>query len=108
MSQAPSVRVVSGPPRALVASLLAFSMIAATSRPAQAAAPNPARSVFVHLFEWRWADVARECEVFLGPRGFAAVQISPPNEHATIPSWPPSDTTTGAVVPPASRSTPTW
>lgn len=82
MSQAPSLRVVSGPPRPLVASLLAFSMIAATSRPAQAAAPNPARSVFVHLFEWRWADVARECEVFLGPRGFAAVQISPPNEHA--------------------------
>ena len=82
MSQAPSVRVVSGPVRGLVASLLAFSMIVAASRPAQAAAPNPARSVFVHLFEWRWADVARECEVFLGPRGFAAVQISPPNEHA--------------------------
>ena len=78
MCHAPSVRVVSGPPRALVASLLAFSMIATTSPPAQAAAPNPARSVFVHLFEWRWADVARECEVFLGPRGFAAVQISPP------------------------------
>ncbi len=40
--------------------------------------------VFVHLFEWRWADVARECEQFLGPRGYAAVQISPPSEHALI------------------------
>jgi len=43
-----------------------------------------AGDVFVHLFEWRWADIARECEVFLGPRGFRAVQISPPSEHAVI------------------------
>ena len=40
--------------------------------------------MFVHLFEWRWADIARECEQFLGPAGYAAVQISPPNEHAVI------------------------
>ena len=39
---------------------------------------------FVHLFEWRWTDVAQECESWLGPRGFAAVQVSPPNEHAVI------------------------
>ena len=44
--------------------------------------------VFVHLFEWRWADVARECEQFLGPRGYAAVQISPPSEHAVIAGYP--------------------
>lgn len=37
---------------------------------------------FVHLFEWRWADIATECERFLGPRGFAGVQVSPPSEHA--------------------------
>jgi alpha-amylase len=43
-----------------------------------------AGDVFVHLFEWRWADIARECELFLGPVGYAAVQISPPNEHAVI------------------------
>lgn len=42
--------------------------------------------VFVHLFEWRWADIARECETFLGPAGYAAVQISPPSEHAVITS----------------------
>ena len=40
-----------------------------------------AGDTFVHLFEWRWADIARECEVFLGPRGFKGVQISPPSEH---------------------------
>jgi alpha-amylase len=39
------------------------------------------RNAFVHLFEWTWPDVARECETFLGPNGFDAVQISPPNEH---------------------------
>ncbi|MBD2000951.1 alpha-amylase family protein [Leptolyngbya sp. FACHB-541] len=42
------------------------------------------RTAFVHLFEWKWEDVAQECESFLGPKGFAAVQISPPNEHAVI------------------------
>ena len=35
----------------------------------------------VQLFEWRWTDVARECELFLGPAGYAAAQISPPQEH---------------------------
>jgi alpha-amylase len=43
-----------------------------------------AGDVFVHLFEWRWADIARECEDFLGPKGYAGVQISPPSEHAVI------------------------
>jgi alpha-amylase len=43
------------------------------------------RTTFVHLFEWKWDDIAQECDSFLGPRGFAAVQISPPNEHAVIP-----------------------
>ena len=40
--------------------------------------------VFVHLFEWRWPDIARECENFLGPHGFTAVQVSPPSEHAIL------------------------
>lgn len=39
------------------------------------------QSVFVQLFEWRWDDIALECEQFLGPAGYSAVQISPPNEH---------------------------
>lgn len=38
-------------------------------------------TVAVHLFEWTWEDVARECEQVLGPQGYAAVQISPPQEH---------------------------
>jgi alpha-amylase len=46
----------------------------------------PQRTVFVQLFEWKWTDVAEECEQWLGPHGFAAVQISPPQEHAEIDS----------------------
>jgi len=50
--------------------------------------PNPAKGdVFVHLFEWRWADVAAECETFLGPNGYAAVQVSPAQEHVPGDQW---------------------
>ncbi|PYP53906.1 MAG: ATPase [Gemmatimonadetes bacterium] len=44
-----------------------------------------AGDVFVHLFEWKWTDIATECEQVLGPAGFAAVQISPPQEHSVQP-----------------------
>src|SRR6266850_443949 len=45
-----------------------------------------AGDVVVHLFEWKWADIAAECETVLGPAGFAAVQVSPPQEHSITPS----------------------
>ena len=43
-----------------------------------------ARSVIVQLFEWRWTDIAQECEAWLGPNGYGAVQISPPHEHRVL------------------------
>jgi alpha-amylase len=43
--------------------------------------PAEPRTVFVHLFEWKWSDIAQECENFLGPKGYSAIQISPPQEH---------------------------
>nr|Q9NJP0.2 RecName: Full=Alpha-amylase-related protein; Flags: Precursor [Drosophila elegans]AAF25712.2 putative amylase-related protein [Drosophila elegans] len=48
------------------------------------------RNTIVHLFEWKWSDIAEECESFLGPRGFAGVQVSPVNENiisAGRPWW---------------------
>ncbi len=36
------------------------------------------RSAIVHLFEWRWNDIADECERFLGPMGYAGVQVNNP------------------------------
>jgi alpha-amylase len=40
--------------------------------------PNvvPGRSAIVHLFEWKFSDIADECERFLGPKGFGGVQVS--------------------------------
>lgn len=52
-----------------------------------AAQSEPQPTTFVHLFEWSWQDVATECETFLGPKGFAAVQVSPPNEHIQGSQW---------------------
>ena len=39
--------------------------------------PNsaPNRHTAVHLFEWKWKDIAAECERFLGPYGFSGVQV---------------------------------
>jgi alpha-amylase len=50
--------------------------------------PHGPGAVFVHLFEWKWTDIATECETYLGPMGFAAVQVSPPSEHALIAGRP--------------------
>ena len=53
----------------------------------QTQAKQGSSDVFVHLFEWSWPDIALECENFLGPKGYAAVQISPPQEHITGTQW---------------------
>jgi len=42
----------------------------------------------VHLFEWKWADIADECENFLAPHGYAGVQVSPPTENTVISPRP--------------------
>lgn len=39
------------------------------------------RNTIVHLFEWKWADIAKECEDFLAPHGYAGVQVSPVAEN---------------------------
>jgi alpha-amylase len=57
--------------------------LAQTYRPSGHAA---AGDVFVHLFEWKWTDIATECEARLGPEGFTAVQVSPPEEHSITPN----------------------
>ena len=52
-------------------------------QPADRSPSNP--PVFVHLFEWQWEDVAQECESFLAPNGYGAIQISPAMEHVVLP-----------------------
>lgn len=36
---------------------------------------SPGRNTIVHLFEWHWDNIAAECENFLGPKGYAGVQV---------------------------------
>ncbi|HEX2092596.1 MAG TPA: alpha-amylase family protein [Longimicrobiaceae bacterium] len=60
-------------------------VLAPTYRPSRRA---EAGDVFVHLFEWKWTDIAAECETVLGPNGFRAVQVSPPQEHLVLPAAP--------------------
>jgi alpha-amylase len=85
-------RALNGVVFALLLVLAACSTTAAAPAPgdgpstAAAAAPRESdpTGVIVHLFEWPWADVARECTSTLGPAGVAAVQISPPQEHVVL------------------------
>ncbi|KAK7790983.1 hypothetical protein R5R35_005217 [Gryllus longicercus] len=48
------------------------------------------RNTIVHLFEWKFSDIAAECERFLGPMGYAGVQTSPVNEYLALPNNNPS------------------
>lgn len=59
------------------ATLFAFCIAIATANAVGSKDPNfvPGRSVIVHLFEWKWKDIALECERFLGPKGYAGVQV---------------------------------
>jgi alpha-amylase len=54
---------------------------------AQAATAPVPRTVMVHLFEWKWNDIASECETVLGPKGFSAVQVSPPQKSVSGSQW---------------------
>lgn len=38
------------------------------------------RSVLIQMHEWRFEDIANECENFLGPMGYGGVQLSPVTE----------------------------
>ena len=35
----------------------------------------PTRNTMVHLFEWKWTDIANECEKYLSKHGFGTVQV---------------------------------
>ncbi|GAB3215538.1 alpha amylase C-terminal domain-containing protein [Pseudaeromonas pectinilytica] len=61
---------------------LKFSALTLGAAVALALTSNAANAgVMVHLFQWKFNDIANECEAVLGPKGFDAVQITPPAEH---------------------------
>ena len=72
------------PSRRLRASALAASLAAAFSGSAFALNPS---DTSVQMFEWGWNDLATECTQFLGPQGFGAIQISPPQASKVTSTW---------------------
>lgn len=46
---------------------------------------TPAHDVIANLFEWNWDSVASECTNVLGPGGYGAVQVAPPEESISLP-----------------------
>ena len=75
----------------LIAAVLALAGLGLTQIPASAGATNERRSpatrdVTAHLFQWPWRDLARECTNVVGPAGYAAVQVMPPQEHVVLPA----------------------
>src|SRR4051794_20697069 len=69
----------------LAAALVTGGALRRADRAEASAASPGAHDVIVHLFEWPWASVANECTTVLGPKGFGAVQVSPPQEHVVLP-----------------------
>lgn len=68
--------------RALLAALTLLALAPA----AAGAALNP-RDTSVQMFQWSWNDIATECTQWLGPKGFGAVQISPPGASKVADGW---------------------
>lgn len=60
----------------LIAPAAVMSVSAAPARAATALS----RNVTANLFEYNWDSVAADCTNVLGPDGFAAVQVSPPQD----------------------------
>ena len=44
-------------------------------------------AVTVDLFQWKYDDVAKECEKVLAPKGVAAVLVASPVEKAAGSEW---------------------
>ncbi|MCP2260557.1 alpha-amylase [Streptoalloteichus tenebrarius] len=74
--------------RVLTLITLLVAGVAAAPPVLVAAEPRNGRDVIVQLFQWNWASVARECRDVLGPRGYGAVQVSPPQEHVVVAGRP--------------------
>jgi alpha-amylase len=73
---------------AAVAAIVATVLTTSSPSAAPVTRAAPATDVIVHLFQWPWASVASECQNVLGPKGFAAVQVSPPQEHVVLQGFP--------------------
>ncbi|MEZ0067993.1 alpha-amylase [Streptacidiphilus sp. MAP12-20] len=83
-------------PRRLRAALASAALVAAVlplglaggSTPAAASPPGTGNDVIANLFQWNWNSVASECTNVLGPDGYGAVQVAPPEDSISIAGHP--------------------
>ncbi|WP_405096520.1 carbohydrate-binding module family 20 domain-containing protein [Micromonospora sp. NBC_01412] len=57
-----------------------------TATPARAAAALNDSEVTANLWEWNWTSVSAACTNHLGPAGYGAVQVAPPQESVSLPN----------------------
>ncbi|MFL6077792.1 MAG: carbohydrate-binding module family 20 domain-containing protein [Mycobacteriales bacterium] len=85
MNRIRTLAVVAVAAAASSAGLVASSPAAPVARAATPAATG-ANDVIANLFEWPWTSVAGECTNVLGPKGYGAVQVAPPEESVSLPN----------------------
>jgi len=71
-----------------VAVLLTTAVVPAVQAAPATASPPGDHDVIANLFEWNWPSVASECTNVLGPQGYGAVQVAPPEDSLTRDGHP--------------------
>lgn len=73
------------------AAMLSAALVYTVAHPGvQAKAATGGNDVIANLFMWPWTSVATECTTVLGPAGYGAVQVAPPEDsisRAGHPWW---------------------
>lgn len=77
-------------PALAVLAAASAALLSASAVPAAPAAASPggAHDVIANLFEWNWPSVAAECANVLGPDGYGAVQVAPPEDSLSRDGHP--------------------
>jgi alpha-amylase len=70
---------------AMLAALVLYPLLRG---PSTAAAATSTNDVIANLFMWPWASVQSECTTVLGPAGYGAVQVSPPEDSISRSGHP--------------------
>lgn len=68
-----------------LAGVLAYPLLS-SDRPAEAAAGG--NDVIANLWLWPWNSIASECTDVLGPAGYGAVQVAPPEDSISVAGHP--------------------
>ncbi|MFI9269154.1 carbohydrate-binding module family 20 domain-containing protein [Kitasatospora sp. NPDC052896] len=76
----------------LAGTVLPLGLPAATAHADAGVGTPNGGDVIANLFEWNWPSVANECTTVLGPKGYGAVQVAPPEDsvrlsQSTHPWW---------------------